>query len=55
MGAADVRVSLTTWHDPRAIVVQAVVHNPTPPQDAREEAGAARSARAGRLRVPGTP
>ena len=55
MGAADVRVSLTTWHDPRAIVVQAVVHNPTPPQDAREEAGAARSARAGRLRAPATP
>ena len=51
----DVRISLTTWHDPRAIVVQAVVHNPTPPQDARVEAASAQSGRVGRLRAPATP
>eukprot|EP01043_Picozoa_sp_COSAG02_P076511 COSAG02_NODE_16288_length_1096_cov_1.042126_1_plen_365_part_11 len=51
----DVRIGLTTWHDPRAIIVQAVVHNPTPPQDARAEVASARSGRVGRLRAPATP
>lgn len=51
----DVRIALTTWYDPRAIRVRSVVHNPTPPQDARAEAVSGRSSRVGRLRAPATP
>lgn len=56
-------MAITTWHDPRAIVVQATVH-PTPPPPAADGQDTAtrmmqsdgfRSARVGRLRAPATP